>query len=43
MTHETMYEGDRSILLPELPVETFCRYITYYDQFDAVDEFLAAL
>jgi Uma2 family endonuclease len=34
---------DRSILLPELPVETFCRYITYYDQFDAVDEFLAAL
>lgn len=34
---------DRSILLPDLPLETFCRYITYHDQFDAVDEFLAAL
>ncbi len=32
-----------SVLLPDLPVETLCRYITYHDQFDAVDEFLAAI
>lgn len=31
----------RSVLLPELPVEIFCSYITYHDQFDAVDDFLA--
>ena len=38
------YEScDRSQLLPNLPVATFCRFITYHDQFDAVDEFLAAL
>jgi Uma2 family endonuclease len=36
-------KGDRSILLPELPLEAFCRYITYHDQFDAVDEFLALI
>lgn len=31
----------RSQLLPELPLETFCKYITYHDQYDAVTEFLA--
>lgn len=33
----------RSQLLPNLPLETLCRYITYHDQFDAVDEFLSAI
>ena len=33
----------RSVLLPDLPIEIFCRYITYHDQFDAVDDFLVAL
>jgi Uma2 family endonuclease len=47
--HHLLADGSRyekvthSILLPDLPVETFCRYITYHDQFDAVDEFLAAI
>jgi Uma2 family endonuclease len=36
-------KGDRSELLPELPIETFCRYITYHDQHDAVREFRQAL
>ncbi|MBD2428711.1 Uma2 family endonuclease [Phormidium sp. FACHB-1136] len=30
----------QSRLLPDLPLEAFCRYVTYHDQFDAVDEFL---
>ncbi len=34
---------NRSILLSELPIEPFCQYLTYHDQFDAVDEFLQAL
>jgi Uma2 family endonuclease len=33
----------RSSLLPNLPLETFLRYVTYYDQYDAVDEFLAEI
>lgn len=33
----------RSQLLPELPLETFCKYITYHDQYDAVTEFLAEI
>ena len=32
-----------SNLLPEFPVELFCQFITYHDQFDAVNEFSAAL
>jgi hypothetical protein len=28
-------------LLPQLPIETFLRYVTYHDQYDAVTEFLA--
>lgn len=34
---------NQSQLLPELPLDLFCRYVTYYDQFDAVDEFLQQL
>lgn len=30
----------KSSLLPQLPIETFLRYVTYYDQYDAVTEFL---
>jgi hypothetical protein len=28
-------------LLPQLPIETFLRYVMYHDQYDAVTEFLA--
>ncbi|MBW4620087.1 MAG: Uma2 family endonuclease [Cyanosarcina radialis HA8281-LM2] len=34
---------DRSILLPELDLALLKRYITYYDQYDAVKEFIKAL
>jgi Uma2 family endonuclease len=30
---------DRSELLKDLPLAVFCRYITYYDQYEAVQEF----
>jgi Uma2 family endonuclease len=30
-------------LLPQLPIETFLRYVTYHDQYDAVTEFLAEI
>lgn len=33
----------RSELLPELPIDLFCRYITYHDQYDAVREFRQAI
>ncbi|MBW4517570.1 MAG: Uma2 family endonuclease [Timaviella obliquedivisa GSE-PSE-MK23-08B] len=33
----------RSRLLPSLPLETFLRYVTYHDQYDAVTEFLAEI
>ncbi|PZV17538.1 MAG: hypothetical protein DCF21_09345 [Leptolyngbya sp.] len=33
----------QSQLLPELPLDLFCRYAMYHDQFDAVDEFLTAI
>jgi Uma2 family endonuclease len=33
----------QSRLLPNFPIELFCRYVTYYDQYDAVQEFRAAL
>lgn len=33
----------QSQLLKDLPLELFCRYITYHDQFDAVREFRYAL
>jgi Uma2 family endonuclease len=32
-----------SKLLPQLPLDIYCRYVTYHDQFDAVDEFLRAI
>jgi Uma2 family endonuclease len=31
---------EKSQLLPNFPLNLFCRYATYHDQFDAVDEFL---
>lgn len=34
---------DSSRLLPELPLELFCRYIMYHDQYDAVREFRQAI
>ncbi len=30
-------------LLPELPLDLLCRYVTYHDQYDAVTAFLAAI
>jgi len=36
-------KSSRSELLPNLPIDMFCRYITYYDQYDAVREFRIAL
>jgi Uma2 family endonuclease len=33
----------KSSLLPNLPLETFLRYVTYHDQYDAVLEFLTEL
>ncbi len=33
----------QSELLKNLPIDLFCRYITYYDQYDAVKEFREAL
>lgn len=40
----TGYEQiDRSELLPSLPLDLFCRYVTYYDQYDAVREFRQSL
>ncbi len=34
---------NQSRLLPDLPLDLLCRYVTYHDQFDAVDEFLRQL
>jgi Uma2 family endonuclease len=34
---------DRSELLPDLNIELLNRYITYFDQYDAVEEFIQAL
>jgi Uma2 family endonuclease len=34
---------NHSILLPELPLQTFCCHITYYDQYEAVQEFRRSL
>jgi Uma2 family endonuclease len=34
---------NRSELLPDLSLDLFCRYVLYYDQYDAVTEFLAAI
>lgn len=33
----------KSELLPDLPLDIFTRYITYYDQYDAVNEFIATI
>lgn len=34
---------NKSELLPDLPLDIFTRYITYYDQYDAVNEFIMAI
>lgn len=34
---------DQSQLLPSFPIDLFCRYITYHDQYDAVQEFRQVL
>lgn len=36
-------KASRSKLLPNLSPETFLRYVTYHDQYDAVTEFLAEM
>lgn len=36
-------EVSKSELLPDLPLDIFTRYITYYDQYDAVNEFMATI
>lgn len=45
--HHLRSEGYEKVthseLLPDLPLDIFTRYITYYDQFDAVNEFIAVL
>lgn len=41
---ENGYEKiQRSELLPDLDIELLSRYITYYDQYDAVEEFIKAM
>jgi Uma2 family endonuclease len=38
------YHGvNHSELLKDLPLDVFCRYITYYDQYEAVQEFRRAI
>lgn len=34
---------NQSELLPDLPLDLICRYVLYFDQYDAVTEFLAAI
>ena len=36
-------KSSQSKLLPNLPINLLSRYITYYDQYDAVQEFRQAL
>jgi Uma2 family endonuclease len=36
-------KAQTSSLLPLLPLDTFLRYVTYHDQYDAVTEFLAEI
>ncbi|MFM2431014.1 MAG: hypothetical protein RLZZ511_2227 [Cyanobacteriota bacterium] len=36
---EAYVQVSTSELLPKLPIDSFCRYITYYDQHEAVQEF----
>ncbi len=35
--------SDRSVLLPDLDIALLTRYITYYDQYDTVIEFINVL
>jgi Uma2 family endonuclease len=42
--HQDRYEQvAQSELLPNFPLDLFCRYITYYDQYEAVQEFRKAI
>lgn len=34
---------NRSKLLPDLPIDTFLKYVSYHDQYDAVTNFLAEI
>jgi hypothetical protein len=36
-------QSSQSQLLPNLPLDLFCRHITYYDQYEAVQEFHNAI
>jgi Uma2 family endonuclease len=41
---DNAYQAEQtSALLPELPVGLLLRYVSYYDQFDAISEFTSAL
>jgi len=40
---EDYEQVDRSELLPELDIALLVRYVTYFDQYDAVTEFIKAL
>jgi Uma2 family endonuclease len=43
LQNDRYIKATRSELLSELQIETFCRYITYFDQHDAAREFRKAL
>jgi Uma2 family endonuclease len=43
LENEQYTQVANSRLLPQLPIDTFLRYVTYYDQYDAVTEFLAKI
>ena len=43
LENEQYQKVTTSQLLPELDLTLFCRYITYFDQYDAVTEFVQAL
>ncbi|MGC1305996.1 MAG: Uma2 family endonuclease [Phormidesmis sp.] len=43
LTANGYVETEQSKLLPDFPVDLFCRFVTYHDQFDAVNEFSRAL
>ena len=39
LQNDGYHKVERSGLLPDLPIEAFCRYITYFDQYEAAKEF----
>ncbi len=40
---ENYQQVEKSVLLPDLDIKILTKYITYYDQYDAVTEFLKAI